>query len=410
MFSELLVQDRISVAAPFFNKVNGPLFLILFLLMGVGPLLGWRRTTLAVMRRQFTWPLVFAVVVAIAAIVYDPQIFAVIGLAVCGFVAAAIVQEFVRGLIARRTATNENHVVALGSLLRRNGRRYGGYIVHLGMVMMGVAIIGNEFYLETTNVTLVQNEGVELANYEIVYTGLDTERGSNVTSITAHLDIYDVSSGRMIASVVPHRNLYDKNPDMPTSEVGLHMNLVRDVYVVLNGWEDRGATATFSVFVNPLTIWLWIGGIVLVLGTLIASWPHPARRAAPVAEPAAYAALNLRPVCPARCGSLRRNRRRHAVQGQNHDLDHSLYCPRALPGRVDLRDLALPGQQGETLSRGRRRPERTHRAQRRRHGRHQGSGIRSPRRQDHRRGLRALRCPSAPPGHRLHAADREAIA
>lgn len=289
MFSELLVQDRISVAAPFFNKVNGPLFLILFLLMGVGPLLGWRRTSMEAMRRQFTWPLVFAVVIGIAAAIYNSQIFSVIGMAICAFVTAAIVQEFVRGTIARRVATNENVVVALGSLMRRNGRRYGGYIVHLGIVMMGVAIIGNEFYLTSTNVTLAQNESVQISGYEVTYTGLDTERGSNVTSITANLDVYHTATGRFVGTLVPHRNIYDKNPDMPTSEVGLHMNLVRDVYVVLNGWEDRGATATFSVFINPLTIWLWAGGIVLIIGTLVSAWPHPSRRLSTAAETAAYA-------------------------------------------------------------------------------------------------------------------------
>ncbi|MBI1297171.1 heme lyase CcmF/NrfE family subunit [bacterium] len=289
MFSELLVQDRISVAAPFFNRVNGPLFLILFLLMGIGPLLGWRRTSMEAMRRQFTWPLVFAVLSGIAAAVYNSQIFSVIGMTICAFVTGAIVQEFVRGTIARRVATNENVIVALGSLMRRNGRRYGGYTVHLGIVMMGVAIIGNEFYLTSTNVTLGQNESVNLTGYEITYTGLDTDRGSNVTSITANLDVRHIATGRFVGTLVPHRNIYDKNPDMPTSEVGLHMNLLRDVYVVLNGWEDRGATATFSVYINPLTIWLWLGGIVLIIGTLISAWPHPSRRLATAPEPAAYA-------------------------------------------------------------------------------------------------------------------------
>ncbi len=289
MFSELLVQDRISVAAPFFNKVNGPLFLILFFLMGVGPLLGWRRTSAEVMRKQFTWPVVVALVVAGLSVLTTRNIFPIIGLAMCAFVAAAIVQEFVRGVIARRAATQENPVTAIGSLLRRNGRRYGGYIVHLGIVMMGVAIIGNEFYQQTTNVTLAQDERVQIGHYELVYTGLETERGSNVTGITANLDVYDTDSGRLLATVVPHRNIYDKTPDMPTSEVGLRMTALEDVYVVLNGWEDRGSTATFTIFVNPLTIWLWIGGLALILGTLVSIWPHPSRRLATVSEPAAYA-------------------------------------------------------------------------------------------------------------------------
>jgi cytochrome c-type biogenesis protein CcmF len=290
MFSELLVGDRISVAAPFFNKVNGPLFLLLFILMGVGPLLGWRRTSGEALRRQFTWPLLTGVVVGAIAAFTTTNIFPIIGLAVCAFVAGTIVQEYVRGIAARRSATGENVLFAAGSLVRRNGRRYGGYIVHLGIVLMGVAIIGNEFYLQTTNVTLAQDERVQLAHYELVYTGLGTNRQSNVTEIYAEIDIYDLNNGRMVGTITPSRNIYDKNPEMPTSEVGLRMTLTEDVYVVLNGWEDRGSSATFSVYVNPLTIWLWVGGIVLVLGTLMAVWPHPsARRSEAGAELPAYA-------------------------------------------------------------------------------------------------------------------------
>lgn len=290
MFSELLVGDRISVAAPFFNQVNGPLFLLLFILMGVGPLLGWRRTSGEALRKQFIWPVLTGVIAGILAALTTTNIFPILGLAVCAFVTGTIVQEFVRGIAARRSATGENFLFATGSIMRRNGRRYGGYIVHLGIVMMGVAIIGNEFYLQTTNVTLAQDERVQLAHYELVYTGLGTNRQSNVTEIYAQMDIYDLNNGRMVGTIAPSRNIYDKNPEMPTSEVGLHMTLTEDVYVVLNGWEDRGSSATFSIYVNPLTIWLWIGGIVLVLGTLVAVWPHPsARRNEASVELPAYA-------------------------------------------------------------------------------------------------------------------------
>lgn len=299
MFSELLVGDRIAVAAPWFNTVNGPLFLLLLILMGVGPLLGWRRTSASALRKQFAWPLLFAVVVAAVSLGitwrsfqsagFPSNLYPIIGLAVCAFVAATIVQEFVRGTAARRTATGENVLVAMGSLLRRNGRRYGGYLVHLGIVFIGVAVIGNEFYQQTTNVTLAQNERVELGRYTLVYTGLDTERGANMTGITARLDLFDHQSDRYLGTLVPHRNIYDKNPDVPTSEVGLHTNPLEDVYVLLNGWEDRGATATFTIYVNPLTLWLWIGGVVIVIGTLISAWPHPVRRVSPAVEPGAYA-------------------------------------------------------------------------------------------------------------------------
>ena len=289
MFSEILTGERISVAAPFFNKVNGPLFLLLYLLMGIGPLLGWRRTGIPALRQQFTWPLIAGVLIGVLAIFLTPNPWPSVGLAICAFATATIVQEFVRGVIARRVTNDENVLVAMGSLIRRNGRRYGGYIVHLGMVMIAVAIIGNEFFQQTTNVTLAPGTKVELGGYELTYVGLENNRASNRTEIGARMIVHD-SSGKMVGSLLPLRNLYDKTPDMPTSEVGLRMTLLEDVYVLLNGWENGGSTVTLTLYINPLTAWMWIGGLVLVLGTLIASWPHPVKRTASL--PAGVAAAS----------------------------------------------------------------------------------------------------------------------
>ncbi|MEZ4736098.1 MAG: heme lyase CcmF/NrfE family subunit [Caldilineaceae bacterium] len=278
MFSEILTGDRIAVAAPFFNKVNGPLFLALVLLMGVGPLMGWRHTSAAALRRQFTWPSVTAVVVAGIILFFSRNIYPIIGMAVCAFATATIVQEYIRGVLARRTHNQEAIPVAMGQLIRRNGRRYGGYIVHLAIVMIGVAVIGNEFFQQTTNITLTRGESATLGGYELIYTGLETDRAANRMEFGARIMIFDAESGKQLGSVMPQRNIYDKTPDMPTSEVGLRMSLVEDVYVVLNGWDDQGNTATFTIYVNPLTVWMWIGGIVLVLGVLLAIWPHPTQR------------------------------------------------------------------------------------------------------------------------------------
>ncbi len=279
MFSEIITGSRISVAAPFFNKVNGPLFLLLLLLMGIGPLLGWRRTSLEAARRQFTWPLLAGVVLGgLVAVTAPSSPYAILGLAIIAFVTATIVQEFVRGVQARRAISGENPLLAMASLIRRNGRRYGGYIVHLGIVLIGVAIIGNEFYQSTTNVTLAPGESVELAGYTLTYQQLVEQRGPNFTEIGAHIQVRDAKSGKPLSVLVPKRNLYDKAPDQPTSEVGLQMRPTEDVYVVLNGWEGGGKTATITVYVNPLTMWMWIGGLVLALGTLLAAWPHPQRR------------------------------------------------------------------------------------------------------------------------------------
>jgi cytochrome c-type biogenesis protein CcmF len=288
MFSEILTGDRISVAAPFFNKVNGPLFLVLLLLMGVGPLLGWRHTSAAAFRKQFTWPLVAALVVAVLVFVVARSVYPIIGLAICAFVTATIVQEYVRGVNARRRTSGDNVFTAMGHLWSRNGRRYGGYIVHLGIVLVGVAVIGNEFYQQTKNVTLAPGETAQVAGYTLEFAGLESDRQPNLTEYGARVLVYN-GSDQVIGTVIPKRNVYDKTPDMPTSEVGLRMSPIEDVYVVLNGWETGGKTATFTIYINPLTTWMWIGGLVIVLGTLIAAWPHSSRRSTANVPSVAYA-------------------------------------------------------------------------------------------------------------------------
>lgn len=288
MFSEILTADRISVAAPFFNKVNGPLFLVLLLLMGVGPLLGWRHTSLKAFREQFLWPAVVGLAVGLLVFFVARSFYPMIGLAICGFTAATIVQEYVRGVLARRKTSGENVFVAMGHLWTRNGRRYGGYIVHLGIVFIAVAVIGNEFYQQTTSVTLKVGETAKIAGYELEFAGLETDKQPNLTEFGARVIIYDLK-GNVIGSVAPKRNVYDKTPDQPTSEVGLRISPIEDVYVVLNGWDNGGTNATFTIFINPLTAWLWVGGLVLVLGTLIAAWPHGERRKVVSVPTVAYA-------------------------------------------------------------------------------------------------------------------------
>ncbi|MBK8051182.1 MAG: heme lyase CcmF/NrfE family subunit [Anaerolineales bacterium] len=288
MFSELLTGQRISVAAPFFNKVNGPLFLMLLFLMGAAPLLGWRHTSLSAFRKQFTIPIIAGLAVAGLVFVVARSLYPMVGLGICGFVVAAILQEYVRGAMARRSVNHENIFVAVANLWRRNGRRYGGYIVHLGIVMIGVAVIGNEFYQQSTNVTLNTGESAKVGRYELEFAGMESNREANRIEFGARLIIYD-EAGKAIGTVIPQRNIYDKTPDQPTTEVGLQMSPIEDVYVVLNGWENQGESATFTIYVNPLTVWMWIGGIVLVLGVLIAIWPHPVLRRAEGMQAVAYA-------------------------------------------------------------------------------------------------------------------------
>ena len=273
MITELFGGTKIAVSEPFFQKVNGPIFLLLLVLMGVGPLLGWRRSSGQSLVRNFRFPLAFALIFAVG--IYLLGVRAIspwLGMTASGLVLFTIVQEFYRGTRARRQATKENWLAAFSHLIQRNRRRYGGYIVHLGIVVMAFGIIGATFFQSEGQANLQIGESLQINDYSLEYQGLRMVDRDTRTIIAATLDVYD--DGRPIGSVEPHRNLYHKNPDEPTNEVGLMIRPLEDLYVVLAGWEDGGASASFKVYVNPLMLWVWMGGLILALGTLVAMWPQ----------------------------------------------------------------------------------------------------------------------------------------
>ena len=241
--------------------------------MGAAPLLAWRRSAPETLRRNFTIPIA-------AGLLIVPVLFVVgmrnpagfIGIAALTFVFAGIVQEYVRGVRARKQATGEPTFTALVNLVRRNGRRYGGYIVHIGMLLIALGIIGNEFFQSEGEANLKPGQTLSVANYMLTYRGLEPTRGPNFTEYTARLDIQ--RNGRAAGEIFPKKHVYDKNQEQPMTEVGLRPGPVEDVYVVLAGFEGNGELASFKVFINPLMSWMWIGELFLILGVLVATWPR----------------------------------------------------------------------------------------------------------------------------------------
>jgi cytochrome c-type biogenesis protein CcmF len=278
--SELVTGDKISLNAPYFMRVNGPIFVALLVLMGIAPLLAWRRSGPETLRRNFLIPV-------IAGLLSVPVLFAIgnrtvggfVGVAILVFVASGIVQEYVRGVRARRQSTGEALPTALFQLVRRNGRRYGGYIVHIGVLLVALGIIGNEFYQSEGEANLAKGQSMTVANYTLTYEKMDMVQGPNYTELIAPMTL--TKNGRPMGEILPKKHIYNKNQEQPMSEVGLRPGIVEDVYVVLAGWDNNGATASFKVFVNPLMSWMWVGGVVMMIGVLISAWP---RRVAATAE------------------------------------------------------------------------------------------------------------------------------
>ncbi len=272
LFSELFWDTRITVGPPFYNRVVGPLLLVLLLLMAIGPLLAWRRTDVRLLLHNVRWPAMTGIVVGLIGLVAFSRPWAAAAYAVTMIAAGVTLQEFWRGIQARRRNARENVFLAAWELLRRNNRRYGGYLVHLAILLMAVGIIAsNAFQLERQFVLRPGEQGT-IGPYTVVYRGLEDRRMADAEIVAAQVDIY--RGQRYAGTVESFRFFYRNYEDQPTARMGIKLVGMDDVYVVLDRWQDDGM-ASLRVYVNPLVIWIWIGGVVFVLGTLTLFWPQP---------------------------------------------------------------------------------------------------------------------------------------
>ena len=270
VLSETFTGEQITVGSPFFNRVTIPLGLVLLVLTGAGPLFAWRRTSRDSLRRNFTGPLAGTAVAVVAlalAGVRSPYALASLGL--CAFVVWTVALEFVRGVTARQRTSQESKIVALGRLLTKNRRRYGGYVVHLGMILLFVGFTGKAFTVEEEFV-LGSGEWAEFENYRVRYETLAHSEDANKTVTAAAVSLFDADG--FLATLLPARHAYHSF-DQGTTEVAIHARWYEDIYLILVGWEGDGSSAKFQVYVNPLVNGVWLGGVVLALGGFWCLWP-----------------------------------------------------------------------------------------------------------------------------------------
>ncbi len=269
LLSEAVRGVKVSVGAPFFNQVNVPLFLALIFLMGVGPLIAWRRASPDNLRRSFLWPV--AVGVAAAALFSALGIrstLAVLALALTVFVAATIAVDFSRATRAR-LRMGERLLPAMGGLLRRHNRRYGGFVVHLGILIVTLGVTGSQAWSVQTETTLRRGEAAELAGYRVRFDGLTATEESNHFKVAG---AFTVSNGRVLSVLRPAKKFYPQEQS-PIAGVDYRLGFAEDVYLVLGDFARDGSEATVKLQVNRLVSWIWIGGAVLTLGALLAILP-----------------------------------------------------------------------------------------------------------------------------------------
>jgi cytochrome c-type biogenesis protein CcmF len=269
LLSEAVRGVKVSVGAPFFNQVNVPLFLSLIFLMGVGPLIAWRRASLENLKRNFLWPVVLGILAAAIAFALGVRsALAALTFATTVFVGATIAVDIVRATRAR-LRVGERLLPAVGGLLRRHNRRYGGFVVHLGILIIALGVTGSHAWSVQTEKTLKRGESAELAGYRLRFEGLTAAEESNHVKVVG---AFTVTNGRALGVLQPAKKFYPQE-QAPIAYVDYRLGLKEDIYVVLGDFARDGSQATIKLQVNRLVSWIWIGGVVLTLGALLAILP-----------------------------------------------------------------------------------------------------------------------------------------
>jgi cytochrome c-type biogenesis protein CcmF len=268
--SEAATGNKITLDAEWYNHVMVPIGLFLLFLTGVGPLFAWRRTSIESLRRNFQWPGIAALVLVAGLIAAGMRNFyALISFGFCLFVALTVTIEFYKGGRSIAARNNMNLARAMFELTHRNTRRYGGYLVHMGIVLMFIGFTGHAFNQAEVK-ELGTGDSMRIGHYDLK---MVTMREGDNPNYEWHRGIIQVSKdGQVLGDLTPERRFY-KASKQGTSEIGLRARLNEDLYLNFAGMSDDNQRAVMQAYVNPLVTWIWIGGLVLIFGTLVCLVP-----------------------------------------------------------------------------------------------------------------------------------------
>ncbi len=272
LFSELVMGNKLTVGPPYFNQVAAPIFGMILLVMAIIPLIGWGGATGAKLLRKLALP--FAISLALGAIVFALGVHDLIPWTAYWlsiFVIVSTVSELIQGTLARRKNTHEFFTTALRGLIERNRRRYGGYLIHIGVAMMAIGIVGSQVYATDTTRALKPGESMDIGGYTLKYETLSPDFPSGEGQITsATVGVYQ--NGQRVTTLSPSRGFYPNSGETATTPA-IYSTPAADLYLIIAGWENNFATVTFRAYINPLVFWLWFGGFFMIVSTLIAAWP-----------------------------------------------------------------------------------------------------------------------------------------
>jgi cytochrome c-type biogenesis protein CcmF len=279
VLSEWVRGVKITVGPPFFNQVNAPLGVVLLFLMGVGPVIAWRRASPKNLRRAFLWPVVSGVVAGVAlAVLGMPLGGALATFAIGVFVLGTVVQEFWRGMRARQAMLHESAPRAVVRLVEKNRRRYGGYLIHVGVVAVFFGVAASSVFRIEEQKTLAPGQEMQAGQFTLRYERIANTEDAHLARTAAVVSVW--RDGKQITTLEPEKRFY-KKPQQPATEVAMRQTLTEDLYLVLGSYDPASGLVTILAYVNPLVAWIWIGGLIMTIGTAVTMWPSAAERRAP---------------------------------------------------------------------------------------------------------------------------------
>ncbi len=277
VFSEAVTGQKQTVGIPFFNAVNVPLFLLLVFLMGIGPTIAWKRSSLKQMFRSFLVPFLGAFLIATALVWAGiVEFYPVLSYAISFFVLLTIISEIQRGLKVQSAATHRVvwSPATLLTLFRRQRVKYGAHLIHFGVLVMTVAITASMAHKIEREFTLAPNGRFNVGRFSFELNEFHEEKTKNYEAVQAHVTVRSASDDSIVEVLAPELRFYPKNKET-TTEVALRMGTREDIYLVLAGIDETGTKASLKLYINPLQVWLWYGAILMVVGGFIVAIPVP---------------------------------------------------------------------------------------------------------------------------------------
>ncbi len=272
--SEWVTGQRITVGPPFFNRIMAPIGLILLFLMGVGPVISWKRATPKNFRANLLWPVGIAAAAGVGSILLGLRLWYAVGsVTLIALVLATHYLEFYRGIVAVKKQKQLSTLAACMDLVIHSNRRYGGYIVHLGILLLFVGIAGTVFKAES-DFALMPGEVHEFSGYRFEYLEPIINESEHRLEFGAKVALY--RGDRKLSELSPTKNVY-QGTEEPTTEVDIYLTALRDVYIIIGSLDPQSYRADFRATINPLISFIWLGGIVLVIGTIVALLPNRLR-------------------------------------------------------------------------------------------------------------------------------------